>query len=86
MPTTGQPKGRNVREMVNIALEALHGSREEWLLSRGNDEKAMRAHVISFVMDYAKTRGVILEKKDIVDALDAVIDEVKETVEDSFVE
>lgn len=68
--------GRTIRQAIGIALEGLTGELLEWVvLAKQRD--AMRKHVLRFVHDYARNRGVILTDADIKDELDVVIAELK---------
>lgn len=69
-------RGRTIREAVGVALEGLSGDLLEWVvLAKQRD--AMRAHVIRFVHDYARSHGVLLSDSDITSELDLVIAELK---------
>jgi hypothetical protein len=70
-------EGRGVHEAILIALEGLQGKPNAWLLSYGENRKAMREHVLRWVHEYAERRGVVLADQDIVDELDRIIEEVK---------
>lgn len=72
----GEIGGRTIRQAIAIALEGLTGELLEWVvLAKQRD--AMRKHVVRFVHDYARNRGVILSDKDITDELAVVIAELK---------
>ncbi len=67
-------KGRTIREAIAIALEGLPGHVHEWANATGEERKAMRIHVIAWLQEYARIRGVILDPKlDIEPELDAVV-------------
>lgn len=68
--------GRTIREAIGIALEGLSGDLFEWVvLAKQRD--SLRKHVLTWVHDYARARGVILSDRDIKDELDRVINELK---------
>lgn len=69
-------RGRTIREAIGVALEGLSGDLFEWVvLAKQRD--AMREHVIHWVHDYARSRGVLLSDSDITSELDVVIAELK---------
>lgn len=69
-------RGRTIRDAIAIALEGLSGDLLEWVcLAKQRD--TMRKHVLRFVHDYARNRGVILTDKDIKDELERVIAELR---------
>lgn len=69
--------GRTIREAVAIALEGLPGSDLLQYVVLAKQRDAMRKHVMGFVHDYARNRGVILTDRDISTELDAIIGELR---------
>lgn len=69
--------GRTIREAIAIALEGLAGDLLEWVCL-AKQKAAMRKHVVTFVADYARNRGVILSEQDITSELDKVIAELRD--------
>lgn len=67
--------GAPVRIAVDVAIEGLPGPLHEWVMP--SRRAALRAHVLLFVHDFARARGVILEDSDVLDDLDLVIAELK---------
>lgn len=72
----GEVGGRTIREAIAIALEGLSGDLLEYVVF-AKQRAAMREHVIRYVHDYARNRGVILTDKDIITELDLVVAELK---------
>jgi hypothetical protein len=69
-------KGITIRHAVAIAIEGLNGEMLEWVvLAKQRD--AMRKHVMRFVHDYARNRGVILSDADITSELDKIVAELR---------
>lgn len=69
------PNGITIREAILIAIEGLKGRPDDWATK--GDKELLRTHVLNYVHDYTKRRGVILEDKDIEDELQTVLDELK---------
>lgn len=68
--------GRTIREAIAVALEAVPGDLHEWcVLAKQRD--ALRRHVVAWVHDYARNRGVILSDRDITDELDRIVAELR---------
>lgn len=68
--------GKTIREAIAIALEGLSGDLLEWcVLAKQRD--AMRKHVVRFVHDYARNRGVILSDEDITSELNKIVAELR---------
>lgn len=65
-------RGLTIREAVKLALEPIGGERAEWVASRPQ-LVALRAHVVGWVHDYARHRGVLLTDDDITGELEAVL-------------
>jgi hypothetical protein len=68
--------GRTIREAIGVALEGLSGDVLEYVVF-AKQRDAMRHHVLRFVHEYARNRGVILTDKDITDELACVVAELK---------
>jgi hypothetical protein len=67
--------GRTIREAVALAIEGLSGSPIDWVVE---DPDELRHHVMRWVADYAKHRGVLLEPNDIATELHAIVEQIKE--------
>jgi hypothetical protein len=68
--------GRTIREAIGIALEGLSGDVLEYVVF-AKQRAAMREHVVRYVHDYARNRGVILTDDDINSELTKIITELK---------
>lgn len=55
-----------------MALEVVPGPAHAWTADEQSCD-ALRAHVLAWVGDYARHRGVILDEGDIAGELDAII-------------
>lgn len=67
------PKGMSIRDAVTIALEAIPGSIDATLIDLKTS--AVRDHVVGFIKEFARNRGVLFDDKDILDDVNAVITE-----------
>lgn len=65
-------RGLTIREAVKLALEAVPGDPREWTMAEIR-RSALRSHVLSWVSDYARHRGVLLTPDDITGELEAVL-------------
>lgn len=68
--------GMTVRDVVVIALEAIPGSTDTNLIDMRN--AVVRDHVVAFVKEFARNRGVIFVDKDIVDEINVYLAELKQ--------
>lgn len=66
-----------IREAIAVAIEGLNGTAEEWLLAHGNQKKALHKHVVEWVHDFAKNRGVELSNIDIESELSNIVTELR---------
>lgn len=69
-------KGLTIRQAIAIALEGLTGDIYEWVVL-AQQRNALRKHVLLWVHDYARNRGVILSDADINGELDTIINELR---------
>ena len=68
MPSKDPARGRTIREAIEVCLEGLPGDLREWS-SSAERRGAMRAHVLRWVHEYARVRGVVLSDSDILSEL-----------------
>lgn len=66
---------KSVSDAIAVALEALPGSIDSNLIDMKN--VVVRTHVIEFVKEFARARGVIFDDKDIADEIEERLRELK---------
>lgn len=66
-------RGRTLQDAIKIAFEGIPGAATGWVME-AETVKAVRSHVVAWIEDYARNRGVILDTKlDIEPELDDAI-------------
>lgn len=63
-----------IRAAVALAIEGLPGSPRYNVTA---NRRTVRAHVVKWVHDYARRRGVILDDSDIISELESIVRELR---------